>query len=68
MAETIARRITSVRNIASEKGKPYPAGEMARQFEVMCERSMLHSNPLSTQQMALLATELVPEAMESTAA
>jgi hypothetical protein len=63
VAEAIARRIISVRNLAAERSDPYPAGEIARQFSLMCERSMLHSDPLSTRHMALLASELVPEAI-----
>ena len=68
LAEAIARRITSIRNLAAEKGEPSPAGEIARQFQVMCERSMLHPGPLSTRHMALLASELVLDAMERLAA
>jgi hypothetical protein len=68
VAEAIARRITSIRNLAAEKGEPSPAGEIARQFQVMCERSMLHPGPLSTRHMALLASELVLDAMERLAA
>jgi len=62
VAEAIARRITSIRNLAAEKGEPHPAGEMA-QFRIMCERSLLHSGALSTRHMALLASELVPQAV-----
>jgi hypothetical protein len=63
IAEIIARKIISIRNLAAERGKPYPAEEAARQFTFMCERSMLRTGPLSTQHMALLASELVPEAI-----
>jgi hypothetical protein len=63
LAEIIARRITSIRNIAAEKGERFPAGEIARQFFWMCERSMLHSGPLSTRHMEVLAAELVPATM-----
>jgi hypothetical protein len=63
VAEAIARRITSIRNLAAEKGKLPPAGEAARQFSLMCERALLHSGPPSTRHMALLASELVPEAI-----
>jgi hypothetical protein len=68
VAEAIARRITSIRILAAEKGEQPPAGEIARQFSLMGERSLLHSGPLSTRHMALLASELVPEAMERLAA
>jgi hypothetical protein len=61
-AEIIARRIASIRNLAAEKGEPHPAGERA-QFRIMCERSLLHFGPLSTQHMEVLAAELVPAAM-----
>jgi hypothetical protein len=63
LAEAIARRITSIRNLAAEKGEPYPADEIARQFGLMCERSVLHFGPLSTRHMEVLAAELVPAAM-----
>jgi hypothetical protein len=64
VAEAIAMRITAIRNLEAEKGNPYPAEEVAKQFFRMCERSMLHSGPLSTRHMAILASELVPEAIE----
>jgi hypothetical protein len=64
VAEAIARRITLIGNIAAEKGEPYLAGEIARQFSLMCERSVLHFGPLSTRHMEVLAAELVPQAME----
>jgi hypothetical protein len=63
LAEIIARRITSIRNLAAEKGERYPGEEVARQFLMICERALLHSGPLSTRHMALLASELVPEAI-----
>jgi hypothetical protein len=62
-AEIIARRIASIKNLATEKGEPHPAGEIGRQFSLMCERSLLHSAPLSTRHMALPASEVVPAAM-----
>jgi hypothetical protein len=45
LAEAIARRITSIRNLAAEKGEPYPTDEIAGQFSLMCERSVLHFGP-----------------------
>ena len=67
VAEVIARRITSIKQLHAERGEN-PAAEIARQFSLMCERSLLHSGPLSTQHMAMLASQLVPEAMERLAA
>jgi hypothetical protein len=43
LAEIIARRITSIRNLAAEKGERYPGEEVARQFLMICERALLHS-------------------------
>jgi hypothetical protein len=65
VAEVIARRITSIKQL--QRGEN-PAAEIARQFSLMCERSLLHSGPLSTRHMAMLASQLVPEAMERLAA
>lgn len=67
LAELIANRIASIKQLHAEKGEN-PAAEIARQFSLMCHRSILRSGPLSTQDMALLATDLVPEAMERLAA
>jgi hypothetical protein len=67
LAELIANRIASIKQLHAEKGVN-PAAEIARQFALMCERTKLRSGSLSTQDMALLATELVPEAMERIAA
>jgi hypothetical protein len=62
IAMTIARRIEAIKALATAHGEKYPAAEIARQFQMLCDRSTLHSGPLSTRHMALLATELVPEA------
>jgi hypothetical protein len=45
------------------KGRPYPSAEIARNFVSMCERGMLHSGPVGTNEVELLASELVPEAL-----
>jgi creatinine amidohydrolase/Fe(II)-dependent formamide hydrolase-like protein len=58
----IARRLQAIRDIAAEKNEQLKSGELARQFQIMCERSALHGGPISTAEMALLASELVPEA------
>jgi hypothetical protein len=67
LAELIANRIISIKQLHAEKGEN-PSNEIARQFALVCERKTLRSGPLSTQHMELLATELVPEAMERLAA
>jgi hypothetical protein len=61
LAKVIARRLQAIRDIAAEKGEEPPAGEIARQFQTMCERATLYSGPISTAEMQLLATKLVPE-------
>lgn len=62
IAMTISRRIEAIKTLAAERGESHPAGEIARQFQLLCERSSLHSGPLSTRHMLLLAADLVPEA------
>jgi hypothetical protein len=62
LAHVIARRLQALRDIASEKNEQARPEELAHQFRVMCERATLSGNPLSTAEMALLATELVPQA------
>jgi len=62
IAMTIARRIEAVKALAAERGEKYPSAELARQFVMLCDRSILHSGPLSTRHMALLASEFIPEA------
>jgi len=58
LAHTIAKRLKSVDEIYN--GSP-PAGEHAKQFKYLCDRADLASGPVTTRQMAYLATELVPE-------
>ena len=41
-----------------------PSAEIARQFALMCERTALRSGPVTTSEIELLATQLVPEALE----
>jgi hypothetical protein len=62
LAMVIARRLQAMREIAAEKNEQPRAEELAWQFKIMCERATLSGNPLSTAEMALLATELVPQA------
>jgi hypothetical protein len=64
LAKVIARRLQAIRDIAAERNERPPAGEIARQFQTMCERVTLYSGPISTAEMALLASELVPAALE----
>jgi hypothetical protein len=63
LAEIIANRILSIRKIYAERGEQPPAGEVARQFRMICERTALRSGSVTTQQIELLATELVPQAI-----
>jgi hypothetical protein len=67
LAELIANRITSIKQLHAEKGEN-PSAEIARQFVLVCERTKLRSGPVTTQDMALLASELVPEALTRIAA
>jgi len=62
LAKVIARRLQAIRDIAAEKNEQPPAGELARQFQTMCERATLYNGPISTAEMQLRATKLVPEA------
>ena len=63
LAELIANRITSIKQLHAEKGEN-PSAEIARQFALMCERTALRSGPVTTSEIELLATQLVPEALE----
>ncbi len=62
LAHVIARRLQAMRDIASEKNEQPRAGDLAHQFKVMCERETLSGAPITTAEMLLLATELVPQA------
>jgi hypothetical protein len=62
LAKVIARRLQAIRDIAAEKGEQPPAGEISRQFQTMCEWATLYGGPISTAEVQLLATKLVPEA------
>jgi hypothetical protein len=63
LALVIARRIKAIKDLAAEKGEQPKDGELAKQFLWMCERSTLHGGAVSTAEMALLASELVPAAL-----
>jgi hypothetical protein len=62
LAMTIARRLQAMRGIAAEKGELPRPGDLAHQFRVMVERSTLHGGPISTSEMAALASDLIPDA------
>jgi chorismate mutase len=62
LAHMIARRLQAMRDIASEKNEQPRAEDLAHQFRVMCERATLSGAPITTAEMALLASELIPEA------
>ena len=64
LAEIIANRILSIRKIYAERGEQPPAGEIARQFKMICDRTALRSGAVSTNDMELLASELVPAAVD----
>jgi hypothetical protein len=63
LAMVIARRLQAIQDIAAEKNEQPKSGELARQFQIMCERFTLHGGPISTAEMALLASELIPVAI-----
>jgi hypothetical protein len=63
LAHLIANRIISIKQLHAERNEN-PSSEIARQFRLMCDRTMLRSGPVSTAEMELLAAQLVPEAME----
>lgn len=65
LAIVIAKRIKSIKDIASEKNGQPPAGELAKQFLWMCERATCQGGPVTTAEMALLASELVPAALQN---
>jgi hypothetical protein len=64
LAAVIAKRITSIRQLHAEKGELPPSGEIAKQFKLLCNGARLQDGPPSTREMELLATDLVPRAIE----
>jgi hypothetical protein len=58
----IARRLQAIREIAAEKNEQPRSGELARLFQIMCARATLHGGDLSTSEMRLLPSELIPDA------
>jgi len=67
LAEILAKRITSIKQIHAERGED-PSAEISRQFLVVCDRTKLRSGHVTTSDMEYLASELVPQAMERLAA
>jgi hypothetical protein len=64
LAAVIAKRITSIRQLHAEKGAQPPAGEIAKRFKILCDAAQLQDGPPSTCEMEILATALVPKAIE----
>ena len=64
LAMVIAQRLTTIKQLAAEQGKPPPSAEAARQFKLLCDNSSLRYGPPSTKEMELLAVELVPRAVK----
>jgi hypothetical protein len=65
LAGVIAKRLEAIRIIHEEKGKKPPAGELAHQFSLLCNKAELKGGPPSTAEMEQLASELVPQAIEA---
>jgi hypothetical protein len=67
LAAVIARRVISVRQLYAERSdNASPATEVARQFDLLCRGARLHHGPCSpsTAELELLASDLVPKAIE----
>jgi hypothetical protein len=62
VANTIAKRMTAIRELAAEKNQQASATEIARQFQFICYGADIRGGPISTSEMMLIA-ELVPEAL-----
>jgi hypothetical protein len=62
VANTIAKRMTIIRELAAEKGQGASAA-VAREFKSLCNDADIRGGPISTSEMLLIAVELVPEAL-----
>jgi hypothetical protein len=64
LAMVIAQRLTAIKQLHAEQGNSPPAGELARQFKLLCYGSKLRYGPPSAREMEQLATELIPHAID----
>jgi hypothetical protein len=64
LAHIIAQRVIAVKALHAEKGEVAPGEELAHQFRVRCNNANLDGGPVTTAEMLLLASELVPWAMD----